>query len=126
MKPHRYSPFPTVDLPDRSWPTQTITTPPQWCSVDLRDGNQALIEPMDAERKLRMFRLLVSLGYKEIEVGFPAASSTDFDFIRLLVERDLVPSDVTIQVLTQAREELIERTVQSLVGFTGTASIATA
>ena len=123
MKPHRYSPFPPVDLPDRSWPTQTITTAPQWCSVDLRDGNQALIEPMDAERKLRMFRLLVSLGYKEIEVGFPAASSTDFDFIRLLVERDLVPSDVTIQVLTQAREELIERTVQSLVGFSGTALI---
>ena len=123
MKPHRYSSFPPVDLPDRSWPTQTITTPPQWCSVDLRDGNQALIEPMDAERKLRMFRLLVSLGYKEIEVGFPAASSTDFDFIRLLVERDLVPSDVTIQVLTQAREELIERTVQSLVGFSGTALI---
>ncbi len=123
MKPHRYSPFPPVDLPDRSWPTQTITTAPQWCSVDLRDGNQALIEPMDAERKLQMFRLLVSLGYKEIEVGFPAASSTDFDFIRLLVERDLVPSDVTIQVLTQAREELIERTVQSLVGFSGTALI---
>ena len=123
MKPHRYSPFPPVELPDRSWPAQTITTAPQWCSVDLRDGNQALIEPMDAERKLRMFRLLVSLGYKEIEVGFPAASSTDFDFIRLLVERDLVPSDVTIQVLTQAREELIERTVQSLVGFSGTALI---
>ena len=123
MKPHRYSLFPPVELPDRSWPTQTITTAPQWCSVDLRDGNQALIEPMDAERKLRMFRLLVSLGYKEIEVGFPAASSTDFDFIRLLVERDLVPSDVTIQVLTQAREELIERTVQSLVGFSGTALI---
>ena len=123
MKPHRYSPFPPVELPDRSWPARTITTAPQWCSVDLRDGNQALIEPMDAERKLRMFRLLVSLGYKEIEVGFPAASSTDFDFIRLLVERDLVPSDVTIQVLTQAREELIERTVQSLVGFSGTALI---
>ncbi len=123
MKPHRYSPFPPVDLSERNWPTRTITTAPQWCSVDLRDGNQALIEPMDAERKLRMFRLLVSLGYKEIEVGFPAASSTDFDFIRLLVERDLVPSDVTIQVLTQAREELIERTVQSLVGFSGTALI---
>ena len=123
MKPHRYSLFPPVELPDRSWPTQTITTAPQWCSVDLRDGNQALIEPMDAERKRRMFELLVKMGYKEIEVGFPAASSTDFDFIRLLVERDLVPSDVTIQVLTQAREELIERTVQSLVGFSGTALI---
>ena len=123
MKPHRYPPFPPVDLPDRSWPTRVITAAPQWCSVDLRDGNQALIEPMDAERKLRMFRLLVELGYKEIEVGFPAASSTDFDFIRLLVERDLVPADVTIQVLTQAREELIERTVQSLVGFSGTVLI---
>ena len=123
MKPHRYLPFPSVDMSERNWPTRTITTAPLWCSVDLRDGNQALIEPMDAERKLRMFRLLISLGYKEIEVGFPAASSTDFDFIRLLVERDLVPSDVTIQVLTQAREELIERTVQSLVGFSGTALI---
>ncbi len=119
----RYTAFPPIDLPDRTWPTRVIDRAPQWCSVDLRDGNQALIEPMDAERKLRMFRLLVSLGYKEIEVGFPAASSTDFDFIRLLVERDLVPSDVTIQVLTQAREELIERTVQSLVGFSGTALI---
>ena len=123
MKFQRYSPFPPVSLPDRTWPEQVITAAPQWCSVDLRDGNQALIEPMDAERKLRMFTLLVELGYKEIEVGFPAASSTDFDFIRLLVEQDLVPADVTIQVLTQAREELIERTVQSLVGFGGTALI---
>ena len=121
MKFQRYQPFPPVDLPDRTWPGQVIDHAPQWCSVDLRDGNQALIEPMDADRKLRMFQLLVELGYKEIEVGFPAASSTDFDFIRLLVEQDLVPADVTIQVLTQAREELIERTVQSLVGFRGTA-----
>ena len=123
MKFQRYQPFPPIGLADRTWPSQTIDRAPQWCSVDLRDGNQALIEPMDAERKLRMFRLLVEMGYKEIEVGFPAASSTDFDFIRLLVEQDLVPADVTIQVLTQAREELIERTVQSLVGFTGTALI---
>ena len=100
-----------------------ITAPPQWCSVDLRDGNQALIDPMDAERKRRMFDLLVAMGYTEIEVGFPAASQTDFDFIRTLVEDDLVPDDVTIQVLTQAREELIERTCESLVGFGGTALI---
>jgi len=119
----RYSPFPPIDLPDRTWPTRTIVAAPQWCSVDLRDGNQALIDPMDADRKLRMFRLLVAMGFREIEVGFPAASSTDFDFIRKLVEDDLVPPDVTIQVLTQAREELIERTVGSLVGFRGTALI---
>ncbi len=120
---HRYSPFPPVELPDRTWPTRTITAAPQWCSVDLRDGNQALIDPMDADRKMRMFRLLVAMGYREIEVGFPAASQTDFDFVRALVEGNLVPADVTIQVLTQAREELIERTVQSLVGFGGTALI---
>ena len=123
MPVHRYSAFPPVDLPDRTWPSRTIDVAPQWCSVDLRDGNQALIDPMDADRKLRMFTLLVEMGYKEIEVGFPAASQTDFDFIRALVEQDLVPDDVTIQVLTQAREELIERTVQSLVGFRGTALI---
>jgi 2-isopropylmalate synthase len=120
---HRYSAFPPIDLPDRTWPTRVIDRAPQWCSVDLRDGNQALIDPMDGARKLEMFTLLVRLGYKEIEVGFPAASSTDFDFIRSLVEDDLVPEDVTIQVLTQAREELIERTIQSLVGFRGTALI---
>jgi 2-isopropylmalate synthase len=119
----RYQPFPPVELADRSWPQQVLTRAPQWCSVDLRDGNQALIEPMDAERKLRMFRLLVQLGYTEIEVGFPAASSTDFAFIRQLVEADLVPPGVTIQVLTQAREELIERTVASLAGLRGTALI---
>ncbi|HWH30864.1 MAG TPA: 2-isopropylmalate synthase [Mycobacteriales bacterium] len=119
----RYSPFPPVDLPDRSWPSRTIERAPQWCSVDLRDGNQALIDPMDADRKMRMFTLLVDMGYREIEVGFPAASQTDFDFIRRLVEDDLVPENVTIQVLTQAREELIERTVQSLVGFRGTALV---
>jgi 2-isopropylmalate synthase len=119
----RYTAFPPVELPDRSWPSRTIDRAPQWCSVDLRDGNQALIDPMDSERKLAMFRLLVEMGYKEIEVGFPAASATDFDFVRALVEGDLVPADVTIQVLTQAREELIERTVQSLVGFRGSALI---
>jgi 2-isopropylmalate synthase len=122
-KASRYSAFPPIDLPARRWPATVITAPPQWCSVDLRDGNQALIDPMDAERKRRMFDLLVGLGYREIEVGFPAASQTDFDFIRTLVEDDLVPDGVTIQVLTQAREELIERTCESLVGFTGTALV---
>ncbi|MDP9181236.1 MAG: 2-isopropylmalate synthase, partial [Actinomycetota bacterium] len=123
MSHTRYTPFTPVGLTDRTWPDQVIDKAPQWCSVDLRDGNQALIEPMDADRKLRMFKLVVAMGYKEVEVGFPAASQTDFDFIRVLVEQDLVPDDVTIQVLTQAREELIERTVQSLVGFKGTALI---
>jgi len=119
----RYTPFPPVELADRTWPNRVLTRAPHWCSVDLRDGNQALIEPMDAERKLRMFTLLVELGYTEIEVGFPAASSTDFAFIRHLVDTDLVPPGVTLQVLTQAREELIERTVQSLAGLRGAALI---
>ena len=112
----RYAPYPPFSLPDRTWPDRTIAAAPRWCSVDLRDGNQALIDPMDAARKLAMFELLVRMGYKEIEVGFPAASQTDFDFVRHIVEADLIPDDVTIQVLTQAREELIERTVQSVVG----------
>ena len=112
----KYKPFTPIALHDRTWPSQVITKPPVWCSVDLRDGNQALIEPMDAERKMRMFRLLVKLGYKEIEIGFPAASQTDFDFARKLVEQDLIPDDVTVQVLTQAREPLIKRTFESLVG----------
>ena len=112
----KYKPFTPIALPDRTWPSQVITQPPVWCSVDLRDGNQALIEPMDAERKLRMFRLLVKLGYKEIEIGFPAASQTDFDFARKLIEQDLIPADVTVQVLTQAREPLIRRTFESLAG----------
>jgi 2-isopropylmalate synthase len=112
----KYKPYGTISLPDRTWPSREITKAPMWCSVDLRDGNQALIEPMDAERKLRMFRHLVKLGYKEIEVGFPAASQTDFDFVRLLIEQKLIPTDVTIQVLTQSREELIARTVESLAG----------
>ncbi len=122
-KASRYQPFAPIPLDDRTWPSRVITAPPQWCSVDLRDGNQALIDPMDAERKRRMFDLLVRIGYTEIEVGFPAASQTDFDFIRSLVETDAVPRHVTIQVLTQAREELIERTVESLAGFRGTALI---
>jgi 2-isopropylmalate synthase len=113
---HRYRPFPAVELPDRQWPSRTVTTAPRWLSTDLRDGNQALIDPMNNERKRAMFALLVKMGYKEIEVGFPAASQTDFDFIRGLIESDAVPPDVRISVLTQAREELIDRTVQSLVG----------
>ena len=119
MPVHRYTaytkPF-AVDLPDRQWPTRTIEAAPQWCAVDLRDGNQALIDPMSPERKRRMFQLLVSMGYKEIEVGFPSASQTDFDFVRQLIEEDLIPEDVTIQVLTQCREHLISRTFESLVG----------
>jgi len=113
---HRYQPIQPVDLPDRTWPAARITRAPQWCSVDLRDGNQALIEPMGAQRKMRMFDLLVKMGYKEIEVGFPAASQTDFDFVRDLIENDRIPNDVTIQVLTQSRDELIERTFESVRG----------
>jgi len=116
MPIHKYTAFPAVDLPDRSWPTNRITVAPRWLSTDLRDGNQALIDPMTPARKRRMFDLLVGLGYKEIEVGFPSASQTDFDFVRALIERDVIPDDVRISVLTQAREELIERTIQSLVG----------
>jgi 2-isopropylmalate synthase len=116
MPAHRYSPAPTVDLHDRTWPARTITTAPRWCAVDLRDGNQALIDPMSPARKRRMFELLVSMGYKEIEVGFPSASQTDFDFVRMLIEENLIPDDVVIQVLTQARDHLIERTFESLHG----------
>ena len=112
----KYRPFPPIDLPDRCWPSRTITKAPIWLSTDLRDGNQALIEPMDAARKLRMFRQLVDIGFKEIEVAFPSASQTDFDFVRKLIEEDLIPDDVTIQVLTQSREELIRRTFESLRG----------
>ncbi|WP_313556654.1 2-isopropylmalate synthase [Miniimonas arenae] len=115
----KYRPFHEVngiDLPDRTWPAKRITVAPRWLSTDLRDGNQALIEPMDPARKHRMFELLVRMGYKEIEVGFPAASQTDFDFVRSLIETDVIPDDVTISVLTQARTDLIERTVSSLVG----------
>src|SRR3712207_282594 len=112
----RYAPFTPIVLPDRTWPEKVTTVAPRWCAVDLRDGNQALIDPMTPDRKRRMFELLVRMGYKEIEVGFPAASQTDFDFVRQLIEDDLVPDDVTIQVLTQARDELIERTFESLRG----------
>ncbi len=112
----KYPSFVPVPLADRTWPNQVITKPPVWCSVDLRDGNQALIEPMDAERKLRMFMLLLKTGFKEIEIGFPAASQTDFDFVRKLVGENLIPEDVTVQVLTQAREPLIRRTFESLRG----------
>jgi 2-isopropylmalate synthase len=112
----KYRPYPTVQLPDRTWPDSVITRAPIWCSTDLRDGNQALVKPMDSTRKHRMFDLLVSLGVKEIEVGFPAASKTDFDFVRKLVDEELVPDDTTIAVLTQARPELIERTFESIDG----------
>jgi 2-isopropylmalate synthase len=113
---HKYRPFAPIPLPDRQWPSRTITKAPIWCSVDLRDGNQALVEPMGPERKRRMFDTLVRLGFKEIEVGFPAASQTDFDFVRQLIEEDLIPEDVTIQVLTQSRQELIRRTFDSVRG----------
>jgi len=116
MPYQRYRAFPPVPLPDRTWPDQQALRVPRWLSTDLRDGNQALIDPMTPARKRRMFELLVRMGYKEIEVGFPSASQTDFDFVRQLVEDGLVPDDVTISVLTQAREDLIERTVQSVVG----------
>jgi len=116
MPVHKYQPFAQVDLPDRTWPSKTITEAPLWCSVDLRDGNQALIEPMDAERKHKMFDALVAAGFKEIEVGFPSASQTDFDFVREIIEQDKIPDDVTIQVLTQCRENLIRRTFEAVDG----------
>lgn len=112
----KYRPFTPVPLRERTWPDRAITCPPSWCSVDLRDGNQALIEPMDRARKRRMFQMLVRTGFREIEIGFPAASQTDFDFVRELIELNLIPDDVTVQVLTQARPELIERTFESLRG----------
>ncbi|MDD7962835.1 2-isopropylmalate synthase [Microbacterium thalli] len=119
MPIHKYRPFHEqirVELPDRTWPAKRIETAPRWCAVDLRDGNQALIDPMSPERKRVMFELLVKMGYKEIEVGFPSASQTDFDFVRQLIEYGLIPDDVTIQVLTQAREHLIKRTYESIAG----------
>ncbi|KRF31163.1 2-isopropylmalate synthase [Yonghaparkia sp. Soil809] len=119
MPIHKYEPYQSalpVSLPDRTWPNATITQAPRWCAVDLRDGNQALIDPMSPERKRIMFDLLVSMGFKEIEVGFPSASQTDFDFVRHLIEDDLIPDDVTIQVLTQSREHLIARTYESIKG----------
>ena len=119
MPVHRYRPYHeiiSVDLPDRTWPTKRITTAPRWCAVDLRDGNQALIDPMSPERKRVMFDQLVAMGYKEIEVGFPSASQTDFDFVRTIIDEGLIPDDVTIQVLTQSREHLIRRTYESIRG----------
>ncbi len=112
----KYRAYPVVNLPDRTWPNRILTEAPIWCSSDLRDGNQSLIEPMSPEKKLRFFKTLVQIGIKEIEVGFPSASQTDFDFVRLLIEENLVPDDTTIQVLTQAREDLIARTFESLQG----------
>ncbi|XVX21675.1 2-isopropylmalate synthase [Actinomycetota bacterium] len=115
----KYEPYSkqlTVELPDRTWPDKVMTTAPRWCAVDLRDGNQALIDPMDPDRKLKMFQLLVRMGYKEIEVGFPSASQTDFDFCRQLIEGGHIPDDVTIQVLTQCRDHLIERTFDAITG----------
>jgi 2-isopropylmalate synthase len=113
---HKYRPYETVDLPDRTWPNVVLDRAPIWCSTDLRDGNQALVNPMDTARKQRLFALLVELGFKEVEVGFPAASKADFDFVRTLIDDGLVPDDVTIAVLTQARPELIERTYEALAG----------
>src|SRR4051812_35454058 len=114
-KYRRFSPL-AAPLSDRTWPSRTINKAPRWCSVDLRDGNQALIDPMDPSRKLRMFESLVAMGFKEIEVGFPSASQPDFDFVRQLIENDLVPDDVSIQVLVQCRPELIERTYECIAG----------
>ena len=116
MPIEKYQSFPQIDIADRTWPGAVTTTAPLWCSVDLRDGNQALIEPMGTERKRRFFDLLVKMGFKEIEVGFPSASQTDYDFLRLLIDENLIPDDVTIQVLTQAREPLIRRTYEAIRG----------
>ena len=121
----KYRPYTLGPITDRRWPDVHLSKAPLWCSVDLRDGNQALIEPMDAARKRRFFDLLVSIGFKQIEVGFPSASQTDFDFVRELIEKDLIPDDVTIQVLTPARPDLIRRTFESLRGAPGQSSIST-
>ena len=112
----KYRAYGTIDLPDRLWASAVITDAPLWCSVDLRDGNQALIEPMDPDRKWRMFKKLVEIGFKEIEVGFPSASEADFTFVREIIEEKAIPDDVTIQVLVQSRPELIDRTFESIAG----------
>src|SRR6266567_9557403 len=112
----KYRPFPPVHMPDRQWPNRALTKAPIWCSVDLRDGNQALAVPMNVSQKLELFQTLVRCGFKEIEVGFPSASNTEFDFNRRLIEEERAPEDVWLQVLVQAREDLIERTFESLVG----------
>ena len=116
MPIHKYKPYPSVDLPQRQWPSRSITRAPRWVSVDLRDGNQALVEPMGMARKLKLWSELVRMGFKEIEAAFPASSQPDFDFVRHIIEHGLIPADVTIQVLTQARNELIDRTFESLRG----------
>ena len=113
---NKYSPYPAVEISNRQWPNNLITKAPTWCSVDLRDGNQALVEPMDSIRKMRMFKQLVNMGFKEIEIGFPSASDTDFNFVRELIVEGHIPADVTIQVLTQSREPLIIKTIESLKG----------
>ena len=114
---NKYQPFTLpVDMSDRTWPSKRIDTPPRWCSVDMRDGNQSLIDPMGMEKKLRFFNLLIESGFKEIEIGFPSASQTEFDFVRHLIEENLIPEDITVQVLTQSREDLIRRTFESLKG----------
>ncbi len=112
----KYRPFPQVPLPDRQWPARTITAPPRWLSTDLRDGNQSIIDPMDAVKKNRFFDMLVEIGLKEIEIGFPAAGKTEFDFIQSLVQSDRIPGDVIVQVLTQSREDLIRTSFESLAG----------
>ena len=112
----KYTQYKTLNLRDRVWPDNSIKLAPFWCSVDLRDGNQSLIEPMDSIRKMRMFKALVKMGFKEIEVGFPSASETDFNFLRELIDDNHIPDDVSIQVLTQCREELIDKTIESLKG----------
>src|SRR4051812_40663833 len=112
----KYRPYETVALPDRTWPDAVLEHAPVWCSTDLRDGNQALANPMDGARKRRFFELLLGLGFKEVEVGFPAASKADFDFVRALIDEDLIPTDVTLAVVTQARPGLIERTFEAIVG----------
>ena len=117
MNYEKYKRFETIKLKDRTWPDKTIEKAPIWCSVDLRDGNQALITPMKIEEKVEMFQLLVDLGFKEIEVGFPSSSQIEYDFLRLLIEENLIPDDVTVQVLTQAREHLIRKTFESLKGL---------
>ena len=116
MNYQKYKRFETVSLKDRTWPDKTIEKAPIWCSVDLRDGNQALVTPMNIQEKVKMFKLLVELGFKEIEVGFPSASQIEYDFLRLLIEENLIPDDVTVQVLTQCREHLIKRTFEALDG----------
>ena len=116
MKTQKYIPFKPIDIPDRTWPSKTIEKAPIWCSVDLRDGNQALIDPMNLEEKLEMFKTLVDIGIKEIEVGFPSASETEYEILRTLIEGNYIPDDVTVQVLVQSREHLIKKTFEAVKG----------